>query len=156
MSFAPTKWDESTTFGVLDFVSLLQAFPYLDLSITNGAVRNSWACGQLTYQYNQNNRKFNLRVEKQLVAQIKEQDIHLNDVEIFFCKTSDDSENIFDQQSYKRKFIRVSCFGLAHSAEHTDWSYTDFLRLHCDIIINSPSFFDDWTLLNSTWFCCFN
>ncbi|KAG9306035.1 hypothetical protein G9A89_020230 [Geosiphon pyriformis] len=40
--------------------------------------------------------------------------------------------------------------------EHTDWSYTEFLKLHRDIIIESPPFYDDWTLLDSIWFRRFN
>ncbi|KAG9293282.1 hypothetical protein G9A89_007528 [Geosiphon pyriformis] len=40
--------------------------------------------------------------------------------------------------------------------EHTDWSYTEFLKLHREIIVESPPFYDDWTLLDSTWFRRFN
>ncbi|RUP26249.1 hypothetical protein BC936DRAFT_138788 [Jimgerdemannia flammicorona] len=71
----------------------------------------------------------------------------------------------YSGMSRERCFFFLRCFGffffrsssisppvlVSYLKNHNTWSYSEFLKLHRDVIVSSPPFSDEWNGLDGTW-----
>ncbi|RUP06799.1 hypothetical protein BC936DRAFT_140215 [Jimgerdemannia flammicorona] len=71
----------------------------------------------------------------------------------------------YSGMSHERCFFFLQCFGffffrsssisppalVSYLKNHSAWSYSEFLKLHRDVIVSSPPFSDEWNGLDGTW-----